>query len=80
MVQRRMGDSLAVGIENSLEFVVDGPFLTGAAPKGTACTAHARLEEIVDGRKLRFAVEVVAEDTRTIGVGTHERRVVNARS
>jgi fluoroacetyl-CoA thioesterase len=48
----------------------------GGAVKGTACTAHARLDEIVDGRKLRFAVEVVADDGRTIGVGTHERRVV----
>jgi predicted thioesterase len=48
----------------------------GAAPQGTRCTARARLEEIVDGRKLRFAVDVVADDGRTIGVGTHERRIV----
>ncbi len=48
------------------------------AVRGTRCTARARLEEIVDGRKLRFAVEVVAEDGRTIGVGTHERRVIAA--
>lgn len=48
----------------------------GAAPQGTRCTARARLEEIVDGRKLRFTVEVVADDGRTIGVGTHERRIV----
>ena len=41
------------------------------------CTARARLEEIVDGRKLRFAVEVVGSDGRTIGVGTHERRVID---
>ncbi|HEY2161728.1 MAG TPA: hotdog domain-containing protein [Solirubrobacteraceae bacterium] len=47
-----------------------------AAPEGTRCTARARLEEIVDGRKLRFSVEVVAEDGRTIGVGRHERRIV----
>jgi predicted thioesterase len=40
------------------------------------CAAHARLEEIVDGRKLRFAVEVVDADGRTIGVGSHERRIV----
>jgi fluoroacetyl-CoA thioesterase len=46
------------------------------APEGSVCTVHTRLEEIVDGRKLRFAVEVVAEDGRTIGVGTHERRVI----
>jgi predicted thioesterase len=48
------------------------------APKGTRCTARARLEEIVDDRKLRFAVEVVAADGRTIGVGTHERRIISA--
>lgn len=48
------------------------------APEGSKCTARARLEEIVDGRKLRFAVEVVNEDGRTIGVGTHERRVIDA--
>jgi predicted thioesterase len=47
-----------------------------AAPKGTRCTARARLDEIVDGRKLRFAVEVVDGDGRTIGVGSHERRIV----
>jgi fluoroacetyl-CoA thioesterase len=47
----------------------------GAAAEGTSCTAHARLDEVVDGRKLRFAVEV-REGDRTIGVGTHERRIV----
>jgi fluoroacetyl-CoA thioesterase len=48
----------------------------GAAAEGTACTVQARLEEIADGRKLRFAVEVRDGD-RTIGVGTHERRVID---
>jgi predicted thioesterase len=48
----------------------------GAARKGDQCQAHARLDEIVDGRKLRFAVEVTAQDGRTIGVGKHERRVI----
>jgi fluoroacetyl-CoA thioesterase len=48
----------------------------GPAAEGTACTVHARLQEIVDGRKLRFAVEV-RDGERTIGVGTHERRVVD---
>ena len=47
-----------------------------AAGEGTACTVHARLDEIVDGRKLRFAVEV-RDGGRTIGVGTHERRVID---
>jgi fluoroacetyl-CoA thioesterase len=48
-----------------------------AAHEGTTCTVHSRLEEVVDGRKLRFHVEVTTEDGRTIGVGTHERRVVS---
>lgn len=48
-----------------------------AAPKGLRCTARARLDEIVDGRKLRFSVEVVSADRRTIGVGTHERRIID---
>lgn len=50
----------------------------GAARKGDRCRVHARLDEIADGRKLRFAVEVTAEDGRTIGVGRHERRVIDA--
>jgi fluoroacetyl-CoA thioesterase len=49
----------------------------GGAPKGSRCTASARLEEILDGRKLRFRVEVVSDDGRTIGVGTHERRIID---
>ena len=47
-----------------------------AAGEGSACTVHARLGEVVDERKLRFDVEV-REGERTIGVGTHERRVVD---
>jgi fluoroacetyl-CoA thioesterase len=47
-----------------------------AAGEGSTCTVHARLDEVLDGRKLRFAVEV-REGERTIGVGTHERRVVD---
>ncbi len=49
----------------------------GAAVRGARCTVHARLAEIVDGRKLRFDVEVLEGD-RTVGVGTHERRLVDA--
>ena len=49
----------------------------GAAVRGARCTVHARLAEIVDGRKLRFDVEV-REGDRTVGVGTHERRLVDA--
>ena len=46
------------------------------ALEGAACTAYATLTEIRDGRKLRFDVEV-KEGDRTIGVGTHERRVID---
>ena len=51
-----------------------------AAPKGSKCTARARLDQIGDGRKLRFSVEVTSDDGRTIGVGTHERRMIDARA
>jgi fluoroacetyl-CoA thioesterase len=47
------------------------------AAEGARCTVHAKLREVADGRKLRFDVEV-REGDRTIGVGTHERRVVDA--
>ena len=47
-----------------------------AAAEGSTCRVWATLREIVDGRKLRFDVEVL-EGERTIGVGTHERRIVN---
>ena len=50
-----------------------------AAPEGSRCTARSRLEEVIDDRKLRFSVEVLAEDGRTIGFGTHERRGGQAR-
>jgi predicted thioesterase len=47
-----------------------------AAGEGARCRVTARLDEIADERKLRFHVEV-AEGERTVGVGTHERRVVS---
>jgi fluoroacetyl-CoA thioesterase len=46
-----------------------------AAAEGQTCTVHAKLREVADGRKLRFDVEV-KEGDRTIGTGTHERRVI----
>jgi predicted thioesterase len=46
-----------------------------AAAEGVTCRTRAVLREVVEGRKLRFEVEV-SEGERTIGVGTHERRVV----
>ncbi|HSI81634.1 MAG TPA: hypothetical protein VK919_13385 [Solirubrobacterales bacterium] len=60
--------SATVGFEVCVKHVA-------AAAKGSVCVAHGRLREVVDGRKLRFDVEVT-EGGRTIGVGTHERRVI----
>jgi fluoroacetyl-CoA thioesterase len=47
-----------------------------AAGEGSTCTVQARLDEVVDARKLRFTVQV-REGERTLGLGTHERRVVD---
>ena len=72
MVRPALADGKAtVGFEVNVRHV-------GAARKGDRCTVHSRLEEIVDGRKLRFKVEVTSQDGRTIGVGRHERRVIDA--
>ena len=69
----------------ALEHLEDGRATVGfevcikhvaGAAEGQECVAWAELKEIVDGRKLRFAVEV-REGERTIGVGTHERRVID---
>jgi predicted thioesterase len=57
-----------VGFEVSIKHVA-GSF------KGSHCVAWARLDEVIDGRKFRFAVEV-REGDRTIGVGIHERRMI----
>ena len=48
----------------------------GGASEGARCTVHARLTEVIEGRKLRFDV-VVKEGNRTLGLGTHERRVID---
>jgi fluoroacetyl-CoA thioesterase len=48
----------------------------GGSLEGATCTVRAQLREVVDDRKLRFDVEV-REGERTIGVGTHERRVIS---
>jgi predicted thioesterase len=48
----------------------------GPAAEGSKCAVRATLKEVVDDRKLRFEVEVT-EGERTIGVGTHERRVID---
>jgi predicted thioesterase len=60
--------SATVGFEVCVKHV-------GAALEGSTCTARAVLQEVIEDRKLRFAVEVT-EGERTIGVGTHERRVI----
>ncbi len=121
-----MTESIRVGLEHSVEFVVEGRLLTdvggtlgfavlstpgmiglmersaaalihpllengkatvgfevhvrhvASAPEGTRCIARARLTEIIEGRKLRFEVEVSSEAGQIIGVGTHERRVIDA--
>jgi predicted thioesterase len=49
------------------------------APEGSRCVARAQLREVRDGRKLLFDVEVTDQDQRTIGVGTHQRRIIDAR-
>ena len=68
--QENLPDGMAtVGFEVCVKHV-------GAAGEGANCTVHTRLQEVVDGRKLRFDVEV-REGKRTIGVGTHERRVID---
>ena len=65
----QLGDGRAtVGFEVCIKHVA-------AAGEGANCTVTARLKEIVDERKLRFDVEV-REGDRTLGVGTHERRIV----
>jgi fluoroacetyl-CoA thioesterase len=71
LVRPRLSDGQAtVGFEVCIKHV-------GAAFEGARCTARARLSEIVDGRKLRFEVEVVTDDGRMLGVGTHERRIIS---
>lgn len=50
------------------------------APRGTRCTVRTRLREVREERKLLFDVEVVDADQQTVGVGTHERRVVEVGS
>lgn len=48
----------------------------GSAPVGGECVSTATLTDVQEGRKLHFDLEVKCEG-RTIGVGTHERRIIN---
>lgn len=57
-----------VGFEVSIKHVA-GAFTNAS------CVAWARLDEINDGRKFRFSVEV-REGDRILGVGVHERRMI----
>ncbi len=60
--------SATVGFEVCVKHVA-------AALEGSTCAVRAHLREVADERKLRFEVEVT-EGERTIGVGTHERRLI----
>lgn len=69
LAYERLPDGQAtVGFEVCIKHVA-------AVAEGATCTVSATLQEVVDGRKLRFHVEVT-EGERTVGVGTHERRVI----
>jgi fluoroacetyl-CoA thioesterase len=68
------GGQATVGFEVCVKHVA-------GALKGSSCKVTSTLREVVEDRKLRFDVEVVAAEDgsqRTIGVGTHERRVIAA--
>jgi predicted thioesterase len=60
--------SATVGFEVCVKHVA-------AAAEGSTCRVRTVLREVIEDRKLRFDVEV-SEGGRTIGVGTHERRVI----
>ena len=58
-----------VGFEVSIKHVA-GAFTNAS------CVAWARLDEVINGRKFRFSVEV-REGDRVLGVGIHERRMIH---
>jgi len=65
--------TLVPGIERRDEFTVEGRLITSV--DGTIGASVLSTPGMI-GIKLRFDVEVT-EGERTIGVGTHERRVVD---
>jgi predicted thioesterase len=67
-------EQLASG-EASVGFAVCVKHAAGAR-EGAASSVSAELRDVIAGRKLRFDVEV-REGQRTIGLGTHERRVID---
>lgn len=64
--------SATVGFEVCIKHVA------GVA-EGASCTATAKLTRVEDDRKLFFDVEV-RDGERTIGVGTHQRRVIQVQA
>jgi predicted thioesterase len=62
-------DATCVGFAVNIKHVA-------SAPVGGECTSTATLTGVEDGRKLHFDVEVSC-DGRTVGVGTHERRIIH---
>jgi len=70
LAQEHLHDGQAtVGFEICVKHVA-------SAVEGASCSVSAQLRDVIDGRKLRFEVEV-REGQRTIGLGTHERRVID---
>jgi fluoroacetyl-CoA thioesterase len=67
--------SATVGFEVCVKHVA-------AALEGSTCVVRSALREVVEDRKLRFDVEVACVDPeapegeRTVGLGTHERRII----
>jgi predicted thioesterase len=59
----------------SVGFEVCVKHVAGAV-EGSRCVSVATLREVVEGRKIRFDVEV-REGERVLGVGTHERRAID---
>jgi predicted thioesterase len=80
MIAMMEGCSAAIAFENLPEGSATVGFEVcvkhvAAAAEGATCRVRSVLREVVEERKLRFDVEVTEGD-RTIGVGTHERRVI----
>jgi len=71
----RLARSILPENQGTVGFEVRVKHVAGAR-EGARCTASARLRRVIDGRKLRFDVEV-REGDRVLGVGTHERRVID---
>jgi predicted thioesterase/alkylhydroperoxidase family enzyme len=71
----RLARSVLPENQGTVGFEVRVKHVAGAV-EGARCTAFATLRRVIDGRKLRFDVEV-REGDRVLGLGTHERRVID---